>query len=364
MIPVYPFTENKIPFKDRIKISDINQQLHTYGMYEDFYPHVKSIKIAYISGVSMDRWNDYFECIYVYCCEFKIPTIIFIWSMTDYYIYNITDFNWKILYPIPENFVESLSVNYNLGFTIQLDGVSVRNSLLKVPYMYPYQIYISSGGEDAKLIPSFNYNNIPAFDIINENNIRVYCHSSNSLNIARNDHSIYIKNLLRYCTANGIKAAVFNCGSNRDINIEEAKRIMMYNIIKGINESKFREDQIGTCKFLLETPSGKGNEMFSNIYDFINFCLEIYNLPGMRNFFGISINTCHVHQCGYPPYIYMLEIIKYLPVELVKLNDSVKEWNQHRDLKEIAGKGKIPWIYLMKISQLCKIMDIPMVREI
>lgn len=361
---LYPFTENKIPIKDRITIQDIPQQLQTYGMIEDLFPHVKSKTVAYISGLTIEKWNDIFECIYVYCCEFRIQTIIFIWNTNDYYRYDIVDFNWRLIFRIPDNFVEFLSSNYNLGFTIPLDGISVRNSLLKVPLIYPYQIYISPGNEDAKLIPAFNYDNIPAFDIVNENNMKVFCHATQSLNMARYDHSDYIKNLLRYCTANAIKAAVFQCGTNRDIPLEEAKQMMKYNICKGINDAKFRVDQVGTCKFLLETPSGKGNEMFSNIYDFISFCLEIYNFLDNRNFFGISINTCYVHQCGYSPYQYMLEIIKYLPVELVKINDSVKEWGEKRDLKEIAGKGKIPWIYLMKVSQLCKLMNISIVREI
>lgn len=360
---MYPFTENIKPEKYRIKIDDIPDKLKVYDMQNNFYPHVISSTVAYISGEEIDKWNDYFESIYVYCIEMRISNLVFIWSFTLYYVVKIE--SWRDIYTLPEDFNNKLTNEYNVGFTIPLIGSSVRNSILACPLIYPYQIYISPSTEcsssmDTKLIPAFNYDNIPAFDIIKKNKLRIYCHASHSVNIGNHDHVSYIVNLIRYCNSHNIKGVTFKCGSNKDKEI--GKQFMLYNIVNGIRNSKFRPDQVGTTKFLLQTPSGKGNELLTDIYEFINFCLQIPE--DIRNLFAITINTCHIHQLGYQPYYYMLEILKNFQVELVQLNDSEKEWGLHRDLYQIPGNGKIPWIYLMKIAQLSKLMKITMLREV
>ncbi len=360
---MYPFGENKIPEKERITIEDIPQNLRVVDMRNNFYPHVISSSVAYISGITNDKWDDYYESIYVYCSELNIPNLVFIWSPTITHIVKIG--NWRDKFPLPPNFNNMLTNDYNVGFTIQLIGSSVRNSILACPFIYPYQIYISpstqcSSSMDTKLIPGFNYDNIPAFDIIKKNKLKIYCHASHSVNIGNSDSVSYIVNLIRYCNAHNIKAVTFKCGSNKDI--EVGKQIMLYNIVNGIRNSKFRPDQDGTTKFLLQTPSGKGNELLTDIYDFINFCSQIPE--DIRNLFAITVNTCHIHQLGYQPYYYMLEILKYFKVELVQLNDSEKTWGSHRDLYEIPGNGRIPWIYLMKIAQISKLMNITMIRDI
>ena len=220
----YPFETNKLPNKERLTVEDIIPNIQTLGMVNDCFPNVRSKYAVYISGVSIERWNDIYECLFVYCCEFQIPYMFFIWNEIEYVRYNISDFNWKRLLPINQNFLEILTLEYNLGVNLPLLGTSVRNSIINCQSKYPYQIYISPGGEENRLIPPFGSNNIPAFDIVKENNLRIYCHSTKSLNIARIDCSKYIKDLLIYCTANCIKGAVFNCGTNRDLPFEEAKR--------------------------------------------------------------------------------------------------------------------------------------------
>lgn len=359
----YPFTENKIPEKERITINDIPDILKVINMKNNFYPHVISSSVAYISGTTIDKWDDYYESIYVYCSELNILNLVFIWSPTIYKIVNIN--TWKDKYPLPTNFNNLLTSDYNVGFTIPLIGTSVRNSIRTLPTQYPYQIYISpstdaSSSMDTKLIPAFNYDNIPAFDIVKRNKLKIYCHASHSVNIGNSNCVKYIVNLIRYCNANNIRAVTFKCGSNKDN--EEGKQFMLYNIVNGIRNSKFRSDQTGTTKFLLQTPSGKGNELLRDIYEFINFCLLIPE--DIRDLFAITINTCHIHQLGYQPYYYMLEIMKYFIIELVQLNDSEKEWGFHRDLYQIPGNGKIPWIYLIKIAQLSKLTNITMIREV
>lgn len=364
----YPFDDNKIPDRNRLSISDIPDFLISDNLIEDVFPHVKSNLVAYVSGVEMDKWSDLYECLYIYCCEFNIPNMVFIWSNNDYVRVIINEKNWRKFLPLPDNFLNILIENFNVGVCIPLIGVSVRSSLECYLTPCPYQIFVSptsgkTNSSISKFIPPFNHNNIPAFDIINERNLKVYCHASLSTNMAKYNHSKYISDLLVYCTGHGIKGVVFHVGSNKDIPYEQAKQMMLSNIINGINGAKFREDQTGTAKFLLETPSGKGNEMLSNIYDFIRFCLEVQSYPGIRDNFSICIDTCHVHQSGVSPYAYLTEVLKYLPVDLIHFNDSNKDWGCRRDLHSRPGEGKINWIYLMKVAQICKILNISMIFE-
>ena len=355
--PPYPFKENKIPLNDRLKIVNIPSYIVTNRMIEDFFPHVKSSIAIYISGININDWNDIYECLYIYCCEFKIPNFFIIWNDREYYRKEINDFNWKILLPIQNNFLNE----YNLGLFVSLIDISIRNTLLSYQNLNIFEMYVSQGDNGiGKLLPAFNFNNIPAFDIIKERNLKVFSHSTESINICKDDHSLYISNLLKYCTGHSIKGSVFNVG--RNIDNEQGKNIMIQNIINGIRGAIFREDQKGTCKFLLKTPCGKGNEILLNIFEFINFCNTILTFaPDIKPFFAICIDTSNIYNSGSEPYNYFKEILKYLPVDLIHLNDSSNNWYEKKDKHCKLGTGKIPWIYLMKVAQLSKLMNIPII---
>lgn len=367
--PDYPFPESKKPLVDRLSLTDIPPYISSPEMVQDLFPHVKSQIAIYLAGVSKKQWNDFYECMYVYCCEFNIPNLFFVWSEKEYFRMEVKDTNWRNFFRCPDNFLDILCNEYNLGSCIPLIGLSVRNSLLSYASQGPFQLFVSPGDDDkksaeSKRIPAFNFDNIPAFDVINERNLSVFCHASLSLNIGKFDHSKYISSLLKYCTGHCIKGAVFHVGISTGVaSIEEARQNVYNNIVIGIRGAIAVSGQTNTCKFLLETPSGKGNEMFSNIFEFISFSLLIYNQPDLREHFAICVDTCHVHQCGYSPYSYILEVLKYLPIGLVHFNDSCHPWFSRKDLHEFPGRGRIPWIYLMKVAQICKLMNIPMVLE-
>lgn len=366
----YPFDEDQISFRTKLTISDIPQYIISANMVENCFPDVISNQCAYVIGPNKEKWSDIYECLYVYCCEFRINNFFFIWSPTSYCRYILNDFNWRSLFTIPSNFCELLLSEYNLGFSVGLVGRSVRNTLLCYPMNVPYQMFVSPGTDktpqsESKFLPPFDSDNIPAFDIIRERNLSVFAHSTMRINIAAYDYSKYISDLLVYCTAHGIKGAVFHTGimTRGKIPFEDAKRTTINNIVNGINGAKFRPDQKGTCKFLFETPTGERNEMFYNIYEFISFVLELYSYPGIRDNLEICVDTCHVHQAGYSPYNYIIEILKYLPIGLVHFNDSCNNWYEYKDRHAVPGQGYIPWIYLMKTAQICKALNIPMVRE-
>lgn len=361
--PPYPFEENKIPINDRLKIVNIPAYISTNDMIEDCFPHVRSSLAIYISGISIENWNDTYECLYIYCCEFRIKNFFVVWNDREYFRKEINDFNWKNLLPIPDNFYNILNSEYKLGIFIPLVGISVRNTLLPYHQSSTFEMYVSQGDNGSgKLLSGFNSDNYPAFDIIKERNLTVFCHSTQSINISKDDHSLYISNLLKYCTGHSIRGAVFNIG--RNIDNEQGKYIMMQNIVNGIRRSIFRADQVGTCKFLLKTPCGKGNEILSNIFEFISFCTTMLHFaPEIKPFFAICIDTCNVYNSGLEPYNYLKEILKYLPVELVHLNDSIFEWGKRKDKYCTPGSGMIPWPYLMKVSQICHLMNIPMITQ-
>jgi endonuclease IV len=356
----YPFLEDTSPEKNRINILDIPTNLKTNNMKESFYPNIISDNCVYISGKTKDNWENSLECLFVWACEHKIPNMIFIWSSIKYYHISISNFNWQSGYVKPPDFLNHLIDKFNIGSSIGMSS-SVRNTLLICASNGPFQMFISPNKNPhiSKIIPTFNYDNIPAFDVIKERNLNVFCHSALNMNIARFDESKYISNLLKYCTAHAMKGVVFHVGTNKDIAPLDAKNKMMENIVLGIRNSLPHN-----TLFLLETPAGEGNEMFSDIYDFIRFCLEIRSIPDISNNFGVCVDTCHVFQSNYDPYNYLVEIINYLPVHLIHFNDSEKEWGGKRDRHAKPGEGKIPWIYLYKVAQLAQAMKISMVLEI
>uniref|UniRef100_A0A6C0BDQ5 Xylose isomerase-like TIM barrel domain-containing protein n=1 Tax=viral metagenome TaxID=1070528 RepID=A0A6C0BDQ5_9ZZZZ len=363
----YPFTENEKCSKDRISLDDIPEHLKSYDMLNQFYPHVKSSNCAYMPGPDNFSWTDYYECLYVWCCELRIPYMVFIWSNEKYKVYTISNLNWKTLFPLPDKFRELLVTEYNVGFTVGIYR-SLRDTLLSYPSLNNIQMFASQGTDlekahVSKVIPSFNYDNIPAIDVIRDKNLSVFFHGSLRMNIAKFDHSKYISDLLKYATAHSVKGVVFHVGTNKNIPVEEAKNMMLQNIVNGIRKAKFSPNQKGTALFLLETSAGETNEMFSDIYEFIQFCLYIKSIPDVSDFFSVCVDTCHVFQSGYSPYIYLREFLKYIPVSLVHFNDSRKILNGRVDEHAPPGEGLCPWIYLIKVAQLCKLNSIPMVFE-
>lgn len=358
----YPFSENKIPLKERITVTDIPKYIISENMINDVFPDVRSKVAIYISGCKIENWIDLYECTYVYCCEFKIQNIFFIWSSDIYVRVIIREWNWRKFLQLPQNFNDILIKEYDLGSMISLNGISVRNLLQSQNKKGPFEMFVSPSGESSYALPRFGYDNIPAFDIIREKKLNVFAHATLNLNLAKDDMNEYITRVLLYCSGHKFKGVIFNVGTNKNIPFAEAKRKTMENIIIGINNAKFVEGS-ENCKFLLKTPSGKGSEMFTNIYDFISFCSELNLYPGVKNNFSICIDTCHVHQCGYVPYKYLTEVLKYLTVDLVHLNDSASNWGCRKEIYKNLGEGFIPWIYLMKVTQICKLMNIQIISS-
>lgn len=357
----YPFESSVTPLFERLRIKDIPQNLMGVNMIEFLYPHIRADNIAYMAGVTKDKWDEFYKSIYIMSCEFSLRNIVIMMSSEIYVVVQIQNLNWRQYYPVPQDFRNILTYQYNIGFSVGLVGNSVRKTLEMNQYPAPYQMYFNASSQ-SKSVPHFDYQVIPAFDITKDKYI--FGHAANSLNLARIDDIAYIKKVLCYATANGMKGVVFHCGSSVNDPVDKCLGILANNIVSGIRAAMFSQNQTKTAKFILETPAGKGNEVLTDINQFIWFCNLIKtNYPDIAPFFSICVDTCHVHQCGYAPHIYLEEINKIHPVEFVHFNDSLNGWCCRKDNHAKPGEGHIPWPYLLSVAQFCKVNSIPAVFE-
>lgn len=357
----YPLKTSTSSQYERLRVSDIPQQYIGNRMFEFFYPHVRADQVAYIPGVTKDKWDEFYKSIYIMCCEFSLSNIIIIWSPEIIVRIYIDNFNWKQHFPLPQNFRELLVYEYNIGFCVGLVGNSVRKTVEMNLYPVPYQMYLNAD-TSSKMVPHFNDLVIPAFDITKDKYI--FAHSCNRMNLSGFNEINYIKKVLCHATANGMKGVVFHCGSSTTRPVAEALQLLASNIVMGIRSSLFASNQTGTAKFILETPAGKGNEVLTDYNDFVNFCTYIKtSFPDVAPFFTVCVDTCHVHQCGYAPHIYLEELNKIHPVEFVHFNDSSNIWCCRKDDHARPGEGHIPWVFLFIVAVFCKMKSIPSVFE-
>jgi endonuclease IV len=366
----YPYKESKLPIKSRLTLYDIPGFIQSMEMKEEVYPDVKSPQAIYIAGTNIEKWNDFYCDIYIYCCEFRISNLFIIWNLDSYIRVIITDPNWQnYLGPPPSNFVDILATEYNVGTCIPLIDKSPRKTLLSFPSPRVFQFYASAAvgktsSSAAKSIPPINFDNLSAFDVIKSLGQTVFFHSSCGINIARFNEVTYIRDLLIYGTAHGVKGVVFHCGSTVNDNLQQCINKSIENIVTGIRAAIFSSTQTGTAKFLLETPAGDGTKMFSTFAEFNNFCYHIKtSYPDIAPFFGICVDTCHVFDISVSPDKYLREILKFHQVDLVHFNDSQFGWGAHKDRHGEPGAGHIPWVYLLNVAKICKANNIPALFE-
>lgn len=366
----YPYKESRIPIKTRLILIDVPQFIQSANMKEDVYPDVKSPQAIYIAGTTVEEWNDFYCNIYIYCCEFRICNLFIIWGSDIYIRVIISSQYWQqYLGGPPERFIDILTTEYNIGNCLPLIEGSPRKTLLSFPMPRVYQMYASpavgkTSSSEAKHIPSINFDNISAFDVIKSLDQTVFFHASCGVNLARFNEVTYIKDILIYATAHGAKGVVFHCGCSVNDPLPQCISKMIENIVMGIRAATFSPTQTGTAKFLLEVNSGDGSKMLSTFGDFNRFCHHIkINFPDIARFFGICIDTCHVFDMNYPPDIYLREMLKFHEISLVHFNDSQFGWGSHKDRHAKPGQGHIPWPMLLNVAKICKKNNIPMLFE-
>ena len=190
-------------------------------------------------------------------------------------------------------------------------------------------------------------------------NMKCVVHSSYTINIAQNwdFHSWWLKQLISEIQiANSINAigVVLHLGKQLNISKEVAINNTYTSLQYVLSKTKHYNIPI-----FLETSSGQGSEMFSNIEDFGIFFKKIKKIT---NNVGICIDTCHIFSAGYD-IRGKSNITKFLKlfdssiglenVKLIHLNDSKNELGSKIDRHANYSKG-----YSGDISDISNIGDI------
>ena len=211
-----------------------------------------------------------------------------------------------------------------------------------------------------------------AVKLMNENNIdysQVIVHAPyiiNLANINNMDFSIrFLVEELARCNELGIDKVVLHPGSHVGLGIDKG----IENIIFGLN--KVFDLSKNNVKILLETMSGKGSEIGSNIDELKKIIDGITN----KERIGICLDTCHLNDAGYnlTKFDELLTMIDNKigldKVMCIHINDSKNQIASHKDRHENIGLGTIGFetlnsiVHNPKLSKIPKILETPYVDK-
>lgn len=357
-IEPYPFEQDIEPeYRDRIKISDIPENLKTpyfTSAYSSLLPDVVTRDCCYNIGSNKSRWIDLYESVYIFCCQNSIPNIVFLWSNTVYKHYRINDYNWRRHFTIPTK--DILLSSFLVGYQL-LIAKSLHSTLKEYPQIKTIQVFANSNQEydkvsESRVIPTFNYDNFPCFDIVKEQNINLYIEAGHSVNITKNNEVEYMIKLIRYSTAHSAKGTIFEVSASRSIDFQTTINNLNYNIINSVRNSKFRSEQREMSKLLIK-PVFKRNSLLDDIGTLIMFVNNLRNFPDVFEFFGIVLDIKSIQGNYNNIYYYLKEIIKHCNVEAILISN---RWLETLD--------DYNFIFLYKTCQLSQLMNIQIIITI
>lgn len=97
---------------------------------------------------------------------------------------------------------------------------------------------------------------------------------------------------------------------------------------------------------LLETMSGKGSEVGSTFEELAEIISKTHK-NGI-NELGVCLDTCHVYSAGYDIINKLDDVLEHFDkviglnrLHAIHLNDSLTEFNSHKDRHEVLGKGSL-----------------------
>jgi deoxyribonuclease-4 len=200
-------------------------------------------------------------------------------------------------------------------------------------------------------------------ELLKANNINmdnVIIHASYLINIANSDSAKFefAKKFLQTEIDNanyiGIKSLVLHPGSN----INKIEGII--NITKALNNIK-----INNLKILIETMSGKGNEIGTDL----NELKMIFDGINDKENIGFCLDTCHLNDSGVDIgkfSDYLEEFDKVIGIKYIKcvhLNDSLNVISSKKDRHANIGYGKIGFDNLINVLLNEKLKNIPKILE-
>ena len=204
-------------------------------------------------------------------------------------------------------------------------------------------------------------------DYIKTNNMKCVVHASYILNLSKDwdKHSWWLKNLqleLEYANKINAIGVVVHCGYKMNLSKKKALD-NMYSSIKYVLQ---KTSKLKT-KIIIETSSGQGSELCSDIKDLAKLYKRFNN-----NRVGICIDTCHVFAAGYDitnkekivKFVKMIDkLIGFKNISLIHLNDSKNNVGEKKDRHENIGKGKIGLKALKLLTKIFFKFKIPIVLE-
>lgn len=253
------------------------------------------------------------------------------------------------------------------GIHINSDPNIICNELIKYKHLKCVQFFVNINDKHKN-----TYKKVK--EIINKYNISVIVHLSYTINIAQNwsEYSWWITQLImeiKISNKIGAKYVVLHLGKSLDIDYKVALNNMYSCLLYVYSQIKYLD-----IKILLETSSGQGSEMSTQLNDlglFINKLLKNKN-KNISDKFGICIDTCHIFNAGYnintkkDVYKYLKEFDKHIGltnIKVVHLNNSKTNIGANIDRHENLEHGKINIEGLKEIIIFCKKLGIPIILE-
>jgi deoxyribonuclease-4 len=202
---------------------------------------------------------------------------------------------------------------------------------------------------------------------LKKNNMKLVIHAPYVLNFAHPPKNWQVQSLIRelkYSVKLNSMGSILHLGKQLKYTYKQASD-NMYKSIKYVLDNTPKE-----CTIILETSSGQGTEMCTDIK-----CLaKLYNRfsAKYKKRLRLCIDTCHVFAGGYDLrskkgvlefFKLFDELIGWTHVILVHLNDSKRDLGSRVDRHAQLGEGKIGMKGLTYIIQLCYKLKIPMVLE-
>jgi len=186
-----------------------------------------------------------------------------------------------------------------------------------------------------------------------------YIHTPYYINLASANNKIYygsisaIKKELEIADLLEARAVVTHLGSAKDLGKKEAEKKLIEGLVKIFSDntsssSDFKERKFN-AKLLLEITAGAGEIMGDNFEEIAYFIKEAEK-EIKESELGVCFDTAHAFASGYDlrdkktvkkTFDDFDEIIGFKRLGLVHLNDSLVEFNSHKDRHDNIGCGKI-----------------------
>ncbi len=213
-----------------------------------------------------------------------------------------------------------------------------------------YQFFSRSprGGMAPKLTPKV----IQQFKTNNQkyNYTHYYIHAPYYINLASINKKIYyssikvIREELERGSLLGVRALMFHPGSAKDLTPAQGVR-RVARALKMI-----LKDYNGSCQLLLEISAGAGNVIGDSFEEIAQIIRLTETNQKLKNQLGVCFDTAHAFASGYDlrseksvkkTFNHFNKIIGFKRLVLIHANDSLADFNSHRDRHAHLGQGKI-----------------------